>query len=101
MRHSGWNWVTALGLASALAGCGSDSDNAKPTIDPALAAQGKHIFRFDTFGDETYWTDTLRMHEVIAARRRSDDRARRSASRSTPRRCPPRSSPASRTAAST
>jgi mono/diheme cytochrome c family protein len=33
--------------------------------DPALIAQGKDIFRFDTFGDETFWTDTLRMHEVI------------------------------------
>src|SRR5215218_323705 len=28
-------------------------------------ADGKSIFRFDTFGDETFWTDTLRMHEVI------------------------------------
>src|SRR6187402_3652387 len=28
-------------------------------------ATGKEIFRFDTFGDETFWTDTLRMHEVI------------------------------------
>ncbi|MEO7359914.1 MAG: hypothetical protein ABI120_06275 [Gemmatimonadaceae bacterium] len=35
-------------------------------IDPVLAATGKDIFRFDTFGDEQYWTDTLRMHEVIA-----------------------------------
>jgi hypothetical protein len=32
---------------------------------PELIAQGKSIFRFDTFGDETFWTDTLRMHEVI------------------------------------
>jgi mono/diheme cytochrome c family protein len=31
----------------------------------ALAAQGKHIFRYDTFGDEAKWTDQLRMHEVI------------------------------------
>jgi mono/diheme cytochrome c family protein len=31
----------------------------------ALVAQGKQIFRFDTFGDETQWSDTLRMHEVI------------------------------------
>jgi mono/diheme cytochrome c family protein len=52
-------------LASALAGCGSDSDGATPKIDPALAAQGKDIFRFDTFGDETFWTDTLHMNEVI------------------------------------
>jgi len=35
--------------------------------DPALIARGKDIFRFDTFGDETFWTDTLRMHEVISA----------------------------------
>ena len=33
--------------------------------DPAVIARGKDIFRFDTFGDETFWTDTLRMHEVI------------------------------------
>jgi hypothetical protein len=27
---------------------------------------GQAIFRYDTFGDEQLWTDTLRMHEVIA-----------------------------------
>src|SRR5829696_10439956 len=27
--------------------------------------QGQQIFRFDTFGDEQFWTDTLRLHEVI------------------------------------
>ena len=32
-----------------------------------LFEQGKAIFRFDTFGDETFWTDTLRIHEVIQA----------------------------------
>ena len=36
-------------------------------IDPAVAAEGQQIFRYDTFGDETQWSDTLRMHEVIAA----------------------------------
>src|SRR6476469_7168430 len=34
--------------------------------DPALIASGKIVFRFDTFGDEAKWTDTLRMHEVIS-----------------------------------
>jgi mono/diheme cytochrome c family protein len=34
---------------------------------PAVATDGQSIFRYDTFGDETFWTDTLRMHEVIAA----------------------------------
>jgi cytochrome c5 len=32
---------------------------------PATLREGRSIFRFDTFGDETFWTDTLRMHEVI------------------------------------
>jgi len=32
-----------------------------------MVEQGRDIFRFDTFGDEAFWTDTLRMHEVIAA----------------------------------
>jgi len=31
----------------------------------ALQNQGKQIFRFDTFGDEAYWGDTLRLHEAI------------------------------------
>lgn len=34
-------------------------------FSPAMIAEGQGIFRFDTFGDETFWTDTLRMHEVI------------------------------------
>jgi len=34
-------------------------------MNPRNLTDGKEIFRFDTFGDETFWTDTLRMHEVI------------------------------------
>ncbi|MEO7217608.1 MAG: hypothetical protein ABI026_05395 [Gemmatimonadaceae bacterium] len=30
-------------------------------------ASGKQIFRFDTFGDEKFWTDTLHMEQVIQA----------------------------------
>jgi len=28
--------------------------------------QGKQIFRFDTFGDQTWWGDTLHLHQAIA-----------------------------------
>ena len=28
--------------------------------------QGKHIFRYDTFGDEAFWGGTLRLHQAIA-----------------------------------
>ena len=33
---------------------------------PGNLATGQSIFRFDTFGDESFWTDTLHMHDVIA-----------------------------------
>ena len=39
--------------------------SATNVLDPALVAQGRDIFRFDTFGDEALWTDILRMHEVV------------------------------------
>ena len=53
--------IAALGVA-AIASCGDDG----PT-DPSAEVlnRGREIFRFDTFGDEQFWTDTLRMHEVI------------------------------------
>jgi len=60
---------TAL-LAAALAVPGAgllvSCDDDTPTGPrPEVLAQGRDIFRFDTFGDEQFWTDTLRMHEVI------------------------------------
>ncbi|MGE5358520.1 MAG: hypothetical protein ACM3NQ_05835 [Bacteroidales bacterium] len=30
-----------------------------------LIAQGRTIFRFDTFGDEAFWGDTLKLHQAI------------------------------------
>jgi hypothetical protein len=54
--------MAALGLAGILAGCDGE-DITEPT-DQQLT-EGQQIFRFDTFGDETFWTDTLRIHEVI------------------------------------
>lgn len=34
-------------------------------LSPAEIAQGKQIFRFETFGDETFWTDTAHLNPVI------------------------------------
>jgi len=34
-------------------------------MSPALIAEGKRVFRFDTFGDEQLWTDTLGLHKVV------------------------------------
>ena len=36
------------------------SENARRMMD-----QGKQIFRYDTFGDEIYWTDKLKLHHAI------------------------------------
>jgi mono/diheme cytochrome c family protein len=51
-------------LVGALAGCSDDGQGpTEPT--PDQLAEGKQTFRFETFGDETFWTDSLRIHEVI------------------------------------
>lgn len=39
----------------------SINDNAKDMMD-----KGKAIFRFETFGDEAFWTDKLQLHKAIA-----------------------------------
>jgi len=57
-------WGVAGLAAAAISACGGNDDSAAEQA--ALVAQGQQIFRFDTFGDETQWTDTLRMHEVIS-----------------------------------
>jgi hypothetical protein len=31
--------------------------------------RGQQIFRFDTFGDERFWSDTLRLHQAVAGAR--------------------------------
>jgi len=31
-----------------------------------MLAQGRQSFRYDTFGDEAFWGDTLRLHQAIA-----------------------------------
>ena len=30
-----------------------------------MITEGRHTFRFDTFGDEAFWGDTLRLHEPV------------------------------------
>lgn len=66
--------AAAVAAAALAAGCGGGSAQDPQASEQALsargrqvalAAQGRHIFRFETFGDEAKWTDALRMHEVI------------------------------------
>jgi len=55
---------SGLGLMVA---CSDDGPAGPEPLDPALVTQGKDIFRFDTYGNETFWTDTLRIHDVITS----------------------------------
>lgn len=66
-RASGRLGRMAAGLL--LIGFGCDGSlgpgEGRRPLDPALVEQGREIFRYDTFGDETYWTDTLRLNEAV------------------------------------
>jgi hypothetical protein len=57
---AGMGMAGLLGSVLALA----DPPSSSKTDDRA-AGEGRTIFRFDTFGDEQLWTDTLQMHKVI------------------------------------
>ena len=42
-------------------------DAVAANMSPSLVAQGREIFRFDTFGNETFWTDSAAMQVKINA----------------------------------
>ena len=47
--------------AAVATGAGPATDD----MSPQTLSEGQQTFRFDTFGDEQFWTDTARMHEVV------------------------------------
>src|SRR5688500_18419292 len=60
-------WRTLTVVAASLAALGITACRQFPETQATtdLARQGRDIFRDDTFGDEQFWTDTARLHEVI------------------------------------
>ncbi|HEX6226256.1 MAG TPA: hypothetical protein VFZ52_17680 [Chryseolinea sp.] len=69
MKYLKWIGVMSLLIMTTLTQCDDDDDDGppldKPVLDPALVEEGKDIFRFDTFGDEGFWTDVLHMDKAI------------------------------------
>jgi len=84
MSNPGRSLLVAVVLATLPAVAGA-ADSKAPAIDQNAAAaalravepstagaaagmivDGRHTFRFDTFGDEAFWGDTIRLHEAIA-----------------------------------
>jgi mono/diheme cytochrome c family protein len=67
--------VLAASIASALGGCSASSEGnaraAEPlssrALSPQLIAEGRRVFRYDTFGDERLWTDQLGMASIVEA----------------------------------
>jgi len=62
--------LLALGLLT-IAAC-ADEPLSSPRPSAAAVAQpapasGREIFRHETWGDEAFWTNTLRLHEVVQA----------------------------------
>jgi hypothetical protein len=77
-RYAGARWrVLPMGIFAAatlslsLGGCPlsqSPLDRDSTSLQQATAAfvQGRETFRFDTFGNETFWGDALQLHQAIA-----------------------------------
>jgi hypothetical protein len=53
-------------MTPAMTGMSTSTGMPGPLAAADLVTAGRQIFRFDTFGDEAFWTDTLRLHEPIA-----------------------------------
>jgi hypothetical protein len=73
-----------LALAWATASVSSAAPPGKPASQPrslspfdgvisknteAMIEQGRHVFRYDTFGDEAFWGDTIKLHQAIAGQK--------------------------------
>jgi len=64
--------VTVLLLAAMIgasrpAPVGAESTKRNPVVENATqrVQQGEQVFRFDTFGDQAFWGDTLKLHQAL------------------------------------
>ncbi|HEY1140332.1 MAG TPA: hypothetical protein VGE88_09025, partial [Lysobacter sp.] len=64
--------VLCAALSTLASGCGQApaaeaTNTIRPgnSLSPQMVAEGRRIFRYDTFGDEQLWTDRLHMNEVV------------------------------------
>lgn len=58
------SWHQPAFAAETLPAQSLEIDNFVRTL--VLFSDGKQIFRFDTFGSETFWGDTLKLHQAVA-----------------------------------
>src|SRR2546430_6815133 len=56
-----WRPTPSVAQSASAAGADAVIDNARQMLD-----EGRRVFRYETFGDEAYWGDTLKLHRAIA-----------------------------------
>ena len=73
-KATGRKAIALVLIGTALMALNACTRDDAPVIDTAAGAvavapdpidEGRSTFRFETFGNEQFWTDTARMHEVI------------------------------------
>src|SRR5215813_1863472 len=57
--------VAASFLTIGLRAFGNEDEDPIPQNARQLIREGRQTFRFDTFGDEAFWGDTLKLHQAI------------------------------------
>ena len=82
LKHHSGLWMSLLGAlvaGIAVAACSGDGDTANAGSDGPMsadapvvhavgdAALGKQVFRFETFGNEAFWTDAVRLQQGVVA----------------------------------
>jgi len=63
MTRSGGSTIALLVVAALVTASCRQFPEVKPSTD--MERQGREIFRYDTFGDEQFWTDTAHLQDVI------------------------------------
>jgi hypothetical protein len=69
-------WTGASVSSTAQAGKASSQQKPPSPFDRVISKntetmieQGRHVFRYDTFGDEAFWGDAIKLHQAIAGRK--------------------------------
>jgi hypothetical protein len=61
--------LSATAIADSDARAGTTVDRDVDAGTQRMLTEGRQTFRFDTFGDEAYWGDTIKLHEAIEGSR--------------------------------
>ena len=64
--------ISVAQLQKALSKAAPESMQPAPDLEKSIVERikrGQHTFRYDTFGDEAFWGDTLQLHKAIAGQK--------------------------------